>query len=93
MAARLGERVTEGQAALSLGVVRAQRGDIPAGLTLVERGYAAAEETNELELLLRASNNFASMLMTDAPDYPRGWKLLRRGIELAQRSGRWARPR
>jgi len=88
MATRLGERIIAGQAALSLGIVLIHLGDVARGMEMTERGYAAAQDTGELELLLRASNNLVSLLMDYAPDYPRGWDTIWRGIELSKRSGR-----
>ncbi len=88
MADRMGERVIAGHAAVSLGIVLVQLGDVAQGMEMTERGYATAQEAGELELMLRASNNLVSLLMDYAPDYPRGWRIIWRGIELSQRSGR-----
>jgi class 3 adenylate cyclase/tetratricopeptide (TPR) repeat protein len=88
MARRIGARVTEGNACLSLGVTLVQRGSIWEGVALVEDGYRIGGEAGDLELSLRAHNTIASILMDFAPDYERGWAILWEGIELSQRSGR-----
>jgi tetratricopeptide (TPR) repeat protein len=88
IATSLGQPALAGQAALSLGIVLIHLGDIRAGMEMTERGFAAAEEAGELHLLLRAHNNLVSTMMDYAPNYPRGWDLIWRGIELSQRSGR-----
>jgi tetratricopeptide (TPR) repeat protein len=88
IATTLDEPAVAGQAALSLGIVLVHLGDIRGGMEMTERGYAAAQEAGELQLLLRAHNTLVSTTMDYAPDYPRGWDLIWRGIELSQRSGR-----
>ncbi len=88
IASRIGDRVGEGHNLNSLGVVLLHRGDVAEGIRLVEESFRVAEEAGDLELLLRCYNSQASCLMDYAPDYERGWDVLRRGIELSQRSGR-----
>jgi class 3 adenylate cyclase/tetratricopeptide (TPR) repeat protein len=88
MASRIGDKVTEGSACLSLGVVIVHRGSVRDGMPLVERGFRIGEEAGDLELSLRSHNTIASTLMDFAPDYERGWSVLWEGIELSQRSGR-----
>jgi class 3 adenylate cyclase/tetratricopeptide (TPR) repeat protein len=88
MASNVGDRVTEGHACLSLGIVVIDRGSIDEGMALVERGFAIGQETGDLELSLRSHNTLASCLMDYAPDYDRGWLVLWEGIEMSQRSGR-----
>jgi class 3 adenylate cyclase/tetratricopeptide (TPR) repeat protein len=88
MASRLGAKVTEGQALLSLGIVLLHRGAVTEGMSLVERGFRIGEEAGDLDLSLRAHNSLASTLMDYAPDYERGWSVLWEGIEMSQRSGR-----
>jgi class 3 adenylate cyclase/tetratricopeptide (TPR) repeat protein len=88
MAFNIGDRVTEGQASLSLGVVLLHHGSIDEGMSLIERGFAIGQEAGDLELSLRAHNSLASCLMDFAPDYERGWSVLWEGIEMSQRSGR-----
>jgi tetratricopeptide (TPR) repeat protein len=88
IATSLEEPAVAGQAALSLAIVLLHLGDVRGGMEMTERGYCAAQEAGELQLLLRAHNNLVSTMMDYAPDYPRGWDLIWRGIELSQRSGR-----
>jgi tetratricopeptide (TPR) repeat protein len=88
IASRIGDRVGEGHALNSLGVVLLHLGDVAEGMRLVEESYRVAEDAGDLELTLRCHNALASCLMDYGPDYERGWDVLRRGIELSQRSGR-----
>jgi class 3 adenylate cyclase/tetratricopeptide (TPR) repeat protein len=88
MASNIGDRVTEGHACLSLGVVVSHLGSVGEGISLVERGFAIGQEAGDLELSLRSHNTLAGVLMDYAPDYERGWSVLWEGIEMSQRSGR-----
>jgi tetratricopeptide (TPR) repeat protein len=88
MGSRMGSSAPLAQACISLGVVLLHQGTVAEGMSLMEKGYVVADEVGDLATLLRACNALASTLMDYAPDYERGWAILRRGIELSQRSGR-----
>jgi class 3 adenylate cyclase/tetratricopeptide (TPR) repeat protein len=88
MAERADAQVVRGHASLSVGIVLLHVGRYREGLVAIEEGYRIAHEAGDLELLLRASNTLPSILMDYAPDYDRGWAILRHGIDLSQRSGR-----
>jgi class 3 adenylate cyclase/tetratricopeptide (TPR) repeat protein len=88
IASRLGDKVNQGQALLSLGIALLHLGSVEEGMRLLEEGFRISEEAGDLDLSLRAHNSVASALMDYAPDYERGWSILWEGIELSQRSGR-----
>jgi tetratricopeptide (TPR) repeat protein len=88
MAGRVDAPVVQAHAAISLGIDLLHLGRVPEGIALSEEGWELANRAGDLDLLLRAHNSTASVLMDFAPDYPRGRRLLQEGIELSQRSGR-----
>lgn len=88
MAARVDAPVVQGHAAISLGIVLLHVGRVREGIALSEKGWELANRAGNLELLLRAHNSMASVLMDFAPDYERGRRILKGGIELSKRSGR-----
>lgn len=88
MGSRMGASAPLSQADLALGIVLLHQGSVAEGMRLIEQGYAVADEVGDLAAILRACNTLASALMDFAPDYERGWTVLRRGIELSQKSGR-----
>jgi len=88
MASRIGASVVQGHANSSAGIVLLHLGKVREGMEMIEEGYRIANEAGDLQLLLRSSNALASALMDFTPDYERGTEVMRRGIELSQRSGR-----
>lgn len=90
IAVRVGGRQIEGQAKQTLGIWLVYKGNWPEGLSLIEESYQIAEETENLNLLLRASNNLPEVLAEIAPDPEREERILRKGLELARKSGQRA---
>ena len=88
MAARVDTLVVAGHATISLASVVLQAGRVAEGTALMEEGWEIANRAGHLELLLRAHNSLASILMDYAPDYERGRQVLMEGVKLSRRSGR-----
>jgi class 3 adenylate cyclase/tetratricopeptide (TPR) repeat protein len=87
IAEKVGARDIEGQAKQTLGIWLVYKGNWPEGLPLVEESYQIAEEIEDLNLLLRASNNLPEVLGENAPDPAREERVLRKGLELARKAG------
>jgi len=88
IAENVGARAIEGQAKQTLGIWFVYAGNWSEGMRLIEESYQIAEETGNLTLLLRASNNLPEVLSENAPDPEREEQILRKGLELARKSGR-----
>lgn len=90
IAMRVGAQEVEGQAKQTLGIWLVYKGSWQEGLPLIEESYEIAEKTENLNLLLRSSNNLPEVLGENAPDPEREERILRRGLELARKTGQRA---
>jgi tetratricopeptide (TPR) repeat protein len=81
---------TEGHALISLGRVLLDRGRWEEGMQREEAAYSLAHESSDLSLWLRICVELPMALLRSRRDHERGVVILRRGLELARRSGRRA---
>ncbi|MGH2540248.1 MAG: tetratricopeptide repeat protein [Actinomycetota bacterium] len=90
MAARLDEPSVHAEAMQTLAVCQMQTGRSVEALETMEDAYRLAKEVGDFPNLMRAHVNLSSHLADFGFDQPRAERILREGLELAERAG--ARP-
>ncbi len=87
MAERVGSLPVLAATLSTLGMLLSNEGRAEEGLAAIEEGFRIAKEIGDLQLILRNCNNLPAMLHDIAPDPERQLRILREGLELAQKAG------